>query len=149
MSAKLQLWSQTAHTSWSVTTEECETDASGHERGNCETNVPLKFSVCMERETLDNCASWCRLFIASNRTYAIYPKLNNKLKISRSYWFNYIHIFLTSALVGGEWSASRPGRFTPGTHFIGGWVDPRAGLDDMEKYVYIHSPIRLHGVMLN
>jgi hypothetical protein len=25
----------------------------------------------------------------------------------------YIHIFLTSALVGGEWSASRPGRFTP------------------------------------
>jgi hypothetical protein len=25
-----------------------------------------------------------------------------------------INIFLTSALVGGEWSASRPGRFTPG-----------------------------------
>jgi hypothetical protein len=24
-----------------------------------------------------------------------------------------IHIFLTSALVEGEWSASRPGRFTP------------------------------------
>jgi hypothetical protein len=24
------------------------------------------------------------------------------------------HIFLISALVGGEWSASRPGRFTPG-----------------------------------
>jgi hypothetical protein len=44
-----------------------------------------------------------------------------------------IHIFLTSALVGGEWLASRPGRFTPGTHCIGGWVDPRAGLDDMEK----------------
>jgi hypothetical protein len=47
-------------------------------------------------------------------------------------------VFLTSALVGGEWSASRPGRFTrrekaPGTHWIGGWVDPRAGLDDMEK----------------
>jgi hypothetical protein len=43
-----------------------------------------------------------------------------------------IHIFLTSALVGGEWSASRPCRLTPGTHFIGGWVDPRAGLEDME-----------------
>jgi hypothetical protein len=27
----------------------------------------------------------------------------------------YMHIFLTSALVD-EWSASRPGRFTPGTH---------------------------------
>jgi hypothetical protein len=25
-----------------------------------------------------------------------------------------IHIFLTSGLAGGEWSASRPGRFTPG-----------------------------------
>jgi hypothetical protein len=49
-----------------------------------------------------------------------------------------IHIFLTSALVGGEWSASRPGRFTPrerapGTHWIGGWVGPRAGLDDVDK----------------
>jgi hypothetical protein len=45
------------------------------------------------------------------------------------------HIFLTSALVG-EWSASRPGRFTPGkeapphTHCIEGRVDPRAGLDN-------------------
>jgi hypothetical protein len=50
----------------------------------------------------------------------------------------YIHIFLTSALVGGEWSASRPGRVTlgeraPGTHCIGGWVDPRSSLDNMEK----------------
>jgi hypothetical protein len=49
----------------------------------------------------------------------------------------YIHVFLTSALVGGDWSDSRPGRFTrgeraPGTHCIGGWVDPRAGLDDVE-----------------
>jgi hypothetical protein len=25
-----------------------------------------------------------------------------------------IHIFLTSALAEGEWSASRPSRFTPG-----------------------------------
>jgi hypothetical protein len=44
-----------------------------------------------------------------------------------------IHVFLTSALVGGEWSASRLGRFTPGTHWTRGWVGPRAGLDDMEK----------------
>jgi hypothetical protein len=48
------------------------------------------------------------------------------------------HVFLTSALVGGEWSASRPSRFTPGerthgTHWTGRWVGPRAGLDDMEK----------------
>jgi hypothetical protein len=48
-----------------------------------------------------------------------------------------IHI-LTSALAGGEWPASRPCRFTPGerapgTHWIGGRVDPRAGLDDMKE----------------
>jgi hypothetical protein len=45
---------------------------------------------------------------------------------------------LTSALDGGEWSASRPSRFTPrerslGTHWIGGWVEPRAILDAVVK----------------
>jgi hypothetical protein len=65
---------------------------------------------------------------------------NLKLKMSR-----YCHIgakgerhssysFLNSVLDGGEWSASRPGRVlprerTPGTHWIGGWVGLRAGLD--------------------
>jgi hypothetical protein len=48
-----------------------------------------------------------------------------------------IHIFLISALVAGEWSASRAWRFTPeeiasGTHWIGGRVGPRAGLDNVE-----------------
>jgi hypothetical protein len=45
---------------------------------------------------------------------------------------------VTSALAGGERPASQPGSFTPGerapgTHWIGGWVGPRAGLDDVEK----------------
>jgi hypothetical protein len=45
---------------------------------------------------------------------------------------------LTSALDGGEWSASRPSRFTsrertPGTLWIGGWVGPRAVLDVVVK----------------
>jgi hypothetical protein len=45
---------------------------------------------------------------------------------------------LTSALDGGEWSASRPGRFThreraPGVHWTGGWVGPRAVLDAVVK----------------
>jgi hypothetical protein len=45
---------------------------------------------------------------------------------------------LTSALNGGEWSASRPGHFTsreraPGTHWLGGWVGPRAVLDAVVK----------------
>jgi len=44
------------------------------------------------------------------------------------------HAFLTSALNGDEWSASGPGRFTPGertpsTHWMGGWVGTKAGLD--------------------
>jgi hypothetical protein len=56
-----------------------------------------------------------------------------------------VNIFLTSALVGGEWSASRFGRFTPGegaptTHWIGGRVDPRTVLDDMEKRKFLAQP---------
>jgi hypothetical protein len=43
------------------------------------------------------------------------------------------------------WSASRPDRFTPekepaGTHYIGGWVDLRAGLDDVEKRKFLALP---------
>jgi hypothetical protein len=46
---------------------------------------------------------------------------------------------------GGEWSTSRPGRFTlgeraPGTHWIGGWVDLRAGLDDLENRKFLTLP---------
>jgi hypothetical protein len=42
--------------------------------------------------------------------------------------------FLTSELFEGEWSVSRPGRALPlgkdpGTHWTGGWVGLRAGLD--------------------
>jgi hypothetical protein len=45
---------------------------------------------------------------------------------------------LNTALVAGEWSASCPGRFISGervfcTHWIGGWVDHKSGLHDMEK----------------
>jgi hypothetical protein len=45
---------------------------------------------------------------------------------------------LNSALDGGEWSASGPGRFTPrerapGNHWIGGCVGPRAVLDAVVK----------------
>jgi hypothetical protein len=45
-----------------------------------------------------------------------------------------LHAFLTSALDGGEWPASIPGRFVPreralGTYWRGGCVGPRADLD--------------------
>jgi hypothetical protein len=41
-----------------------------------------------------------------------------------------------------EWSASYTSWFTPrkrapGTHWTGGWVDPRAGLDDVEKRKFL------------
>jgi hypothetical protein len=54
-----------------------------------------------------------------------------------------IHIFLTSALteVSGQLHAptalprvkGTTGERVPGTHWLGGWVGPRAGLDDVEK----------------
>jgi hypothetical protein len=52
---------------------------------------------------------------------------------------------LTLVLDGGEWSASRPSHFThgeraPGTHWIGDWVGPRAGLDDTEKRKFLTPP---------
>jgi hypothetical protein len=44
----------------------------------------------------------------------------------------------TSALDGGEWLALSPGPFPPrertlGTHWIGGWVGPTAGLNAVEQ----------------
>jgi hypothetical protein len=56
-----------------------------------------------------------------------------------------IHILLTSTTAGGKWSAPLPGPFTPkerapGTHWIGGWVDPRAGLDDVDKRTFLTIP---------
>jgi hypothetical protein len=56
--------------------------------------------------------------------------------------------FLTLALDGGERSTSRPlprftpGGRTPGTHWIGVWVDPRAGLDTG----YSKNPLPLPGI---
>jgi hypothetical protein len=52
----------------------------------------------------------------------------------------------TLLLDGGEYSASRPGRFTaretaPVTHWIRGWLGPGTGLDAAVKR-NIHSPYR-------
>jgi hypothetical protein len=49
-----------------------------------------------------------------------------------------LHVFLTSTLIGGEWSGSRLGRFTPDKASavlgqIGDVSDPRTGLDDVES----------------
>jgi len=39
----------------------------------------------------------------------------------------------SSALDGGEWSASRLLENIPDTHLVGGWVGARAGLDAVAK----------------
>jgi hypothetical protein len=49
-----------------------------------------------------------------------------------------IHVFLTLALVGDEKSALHPSHFIPreralNTHWVGGWMGPRIGLDDIES----------------
>jgi hypothetical protein len=49
-----------------------------------------------------------------------------------------VHVFLILELAGHEWSASRPGRFTPRestpvTQWMGGLMGLRTGLDDMER----------------
>jgi hypothetical protein len=60
------------------------------------------------------------------------------LQLSTTPWRRTSTHSLTSALDGGEWSASCSGSFTPrerasGIHWIGGWVGPRAVLDAMLK----------------
>jgi hypothetical protein len=52
---------------------------------------------------------------------------------------------VTLALVGSEWSASRPDSFSSGarargTLWIGGWVGLRAGLDDVENQKFLTLP---------
>jgi hypothetical protein len=49
-----------------------------------------------------------------------------------------IHLCILNLGTRGELSASRPDRFTskeraPGTHWIGAWVGPTAGLDTVKK----------------
>jgi hypothetical protein len=84
------------------------------------------------------CVASHRVFIRSFR-YWLSPET-----------FRYtLHAFLISAVDGGEWSASRPARFTPrerspGTHWIGGWMGRRAVLDAVVKRK-IPSPSRDSG----
>jgi hypothetical protein len=98
----------------------------------------------------DNCAHRCLstggLVYDTNVigiTTVLQHKFSHKVKLSLGLTKNramkvQLHAFLTSALDGCECLASCSGRFTtteraPGTHWIGGWVGPRAVLDAVVK----------------
>jgi len=56
-----------------------------------------------------------------------------------------ITLIFTTALDGGQWLASRIGRFTPKeralvTHWVGGWMGPRTVLDAEVKRI-ISQPL--------
>jgi hypothetical protein len=82
-----------------------------------------------------------QLIAVTTCKWSINPITNKNPVFGHRYTWQYVFLigphFLTSALVGGEWSASRPVHFisgeTPGTHCSGYWVDPRTGLNDVEK----------------
>jgi hypothetical protein len=70
----------------------------------------------------------------------VIPVLSTEHHAMEAYWGMevWFHTFLTSALDGGEWSVSRAGHFNPrerapDSHWIGGWVGPRAVLDAVAK----------------
>jgi hypothetical protein len=54
--------------------------------------------------------------------------------------------YVTSALVEDEWSASRLGRFTPGTYWIGGWMGPWTGLDDVKRKILLLPGLELRSL---
>jgi hypothetical protein len=65
--------------------------------------------------------------------------------MNTSWGWRYSSTILDFGIDGIVWSPSRPGRFTsreraPGTHWIGGLVGHRAGLDAMEKRKFLTLP---------
>jgi hypothetical protein len=79
----------------------------------------------------------CSNFFNPSKKNSFGCAANRKKEKPKTYQHPYI--------VGGEWSASCPGHFTPeerapGTHWIGSWVGPRAGLDDVEKRKFLTIP---------
>jgi hypothetical protein len=85
------------------------------------------------------------------RTGGVQPRLDQYPM--KAYWGVrvYIHDFLTSALVGGEWSTSRLGRFTPGerapsSHWIGGWWAPEPVWTLWSREISYNAGIRTRAV---
>jgi hypothetical protein len=99
----------------------------------------------VERNTQLHLVQWLRMSWSINQfpikgKSKLLPVLLTEHHAMKAYWGVEVcstHS-LTSVVYGGEWSASRSGRFTPreispGLHWIGSWVGPRAGLGAVVK----------------
>jgi hypothetical protein len=90
-----------------------------------------------------------RLVLGLNYSLCVMLKLLTEHHALKAYWGSWRYgstHSLTLALDEGEWSVSRPGRFTrreraPDTHWIGGWVGLRAGLNAVVRRK-VPSPCR-------
>jgi hypothetical protein len=51
-----------------------------------------------------------------------------------------IYVFVAAVMCLPSPGRFTPGERAPGTHWIGGWVDLRAGLDDLEKRKFLTLP---------
>jgi hypothetical protein len=86
----------------------------------------------------DNIITTC--FGSSSHHQVIHSIVSQVIEcyVSFAVYVSLFHIFLTSALVGGEWPTSRPCRFTPGErilgpHWIGRWMGLGNDIDDVEE----------------
>jgi hypothetical protein len=73
-----------------------------------------------------------------------FKHFNKKVQLSWRSMREWIFLDLDT-IAGDELSASRPGSFNPrertaGTHWVGGWVALRAGVDDVEKRKFLSLP---------
>jgi len=71
----------------------------------------------------------------TDRLYFI-PRFRFSFETRRHMRKTKFHIFLTLAVGGSEFPDSHPGCLTPvesltGSHCVGGWVGPRAGVDPL------------------
>jgi hypothetical protein len=113
---------------------------------SCSQNIQSKIihQFALHFTTLPNYISlYAYNWTCLQRLHLTIPKLYTDTPISlypiftSIVWIPYDPHFLTSALSADEWSASPPRERTPGTHWIRGWVDPRAGLHDLQTRKFL------------
>jgi hypothetical protein len=101
--------------------------------------VPVILSLGLKRQEREdeNLPTSCKIKVKIKFSLWFFNWIPRHEGVLGEWRYSSMHFF-TSALDGGEWSASRPSRFTPrerapGTHWIWGWVDPTAGLETVVK----------------